>query len=130
MLLLAVTIWHSKFHIGYKKKMNIQNTKSPFTHPFSNPTFIWKYGKSRIYSTRKMARDTQAGIFSKGGKAEIEREGGSQGRDWFSTLINYTDRSNLQLNSQQKPAVSNQSFANDDHFKQLFDILLRVPFEV
>ena len=76
MLLLAVTIWHSKFHIGYKKKMNIQNTKSPFTHPFSNPTFIWKYLKSRIYSTRKIASDTQAGIFSKGGKAEIERGGG------------------------------------------------------
>ena len=30
MLLLAVTIWHSKFHIGYKKKMNyrIQNPLS------------------------------------------------------------------------------------------------------
>ena len=40
MLLLAVTISHSKWHIGYKKKTSIQNTKflsftpSPTPHLF------------------------------------------------------------------------------------------------
>ena len=37
MLLLAVTISQSKWHIGYKKKTSIQNTKLPSFTPSPTP---------------------------------------------------------------------------------------------
>ena len=103
MLLLAVTISHSKWHIGYKKKTSIQNTKLPSFTPSPTPHLFEITEKIEITLPEKWWVIPKSGIFSKSGVTDWEGKG-SQVRDKFNTLTNYTHRSNLNLNSQQKPA--------------------------